>query len=92
MIENIEKYDIVLLLYEDERNLTIKDVLRSYLEDDNDLKIALIVGPEGGFSDDEIHKLISCNRVKCVTLGKRILRTETAGLAAVSMLVYEFDL
>jgi len=45
----------------------------------------ILVGPEGGFSDEEIEELKE-NGAKIVTLGKRILRTETAGFAAVTML------
>ncbi|MGB4588134.1 MAG: RsmE family RNA methyltransferase [Clostridiaceae bacterium] len=45
----------------------------------------ILVGPEGGFTDEEIKELEESG-AKIVTLGKRILRTETAGFAAVTML------
>lgn len=55
------------------------------------LKIAIVIGPEGGLDDTEIEKFIS-NGAKVITLGNRILRTETASLAILSNIVYEYDL
>ena len=56
-------------------------------------RIAVIIGPEGGFSEKEIAKLSACGiSVQPVTLGKTILRTETAGLAALAMIMYELEL
>ena len=52
--------------------------------------IALIVGPEGGFTALECQKALE-NGAQIVTLGRRILRTETAGLATLSMLVFCLD-
>ena len=93
IIENIEKYDIVLLLYEGEQNLTLKSVLIDFKQrNKSSFNIAIIVGPEGGFDESEVEVLKECSNVKCVTLGKNILRTETAGMAAVSMINYEFEL
>lgn len=51
-------------------------------------KISLFIGPEGGFSSDEISMLSSYNVVSA-TLGRRILRTETAPIAALSIIMYE---
>lgn len=51
-------------------------------------KIGVIIGPEGGFSENEIEKAAQ-NGIKSVTLGPRILRTETAGLTVLSILAYE---
>ena len=55
------------------------------------LRVALIIGPEGGFSEGEIEKLKAAGAAT-VTLGKTILRTETAGLAALAMIIYELEL
>lgn len=54
-------------------------------------RIAVIIGPEGGFSDKETEKLCGIG-TELVTLGKTILRTETAGLAAIAMIMYELEL
>lgn len=55
------------------------------------LRVALIIGPEGGFSEGEIEKLKAAGAAT-VTLGKTILRTETAGPAALAMIMYELEL
>ena len=80
---------LVLFLYENEKNTTIKEVLRSLPEKPK--RIKLIVGPEGGFSLEEAEQLKK-RGIPCVTLGKTILRTETAGLAAIAMCMYELEL
>ena len=49
--------------------------------------VAIFIGPEGGFDDQEA-AFAAENGVIPVTLGKRILRTETAGMAVLSMLVF----
>ena len=53
-------------------------------------RVAIFVGPEGGFDDSEVEAALSME-TKPVTLGRRILRTETAGLAILSMLVYVLE-
>ncbi len=52
--------------------------------------IGLFIGPEGGFEVSEIEHAIE-NKIQPITLGRRILRTETAGLAALSMMVLMLD-
>ena len=52
--------------------------------------LAVFIGPEGGFSEKEIGMAMEAG-AKPITLGKRILRTETAGLAILSILMYEFE-
>ncbi len=91
IIENIEKYDIVLLPYENEQSVTLKQCLNA-LDKGKISNIAVIIGPEGGFSEAEINSLINVPNVRIVTLGKRILRTETASIATISMLTYEFGM
>ena len=51
--------------------------------------IALLIGPEGGFSEEEI-KLAITNQFQSIQLGPRILRTETAALAAIANLQQKF--
>ena len=52
--------------------------------------IAVFIGPEGGFEEREIQTAISAG-IEPVTLGKRILRTETAGLTVLSWLMYHLE-
>jgi len=49
------------------------------------------VGPEGGFASEEI-EFAKASGIELVTLGKRIMRTETVALAVLSMLLYEYEL
>ena len=53
--------------------------------------IAIIIGPEGGFSEKEAQQIVEAGG-KSVSLGKTTLRTETAGLAAIAMTLYELEL
>ncbi|QHI71093.1 RsmE family RNA methyltransferase [Aminipila terrae] len=89
MVSLLEGFDLVLFPYENEDKTTIKDVLRG-LEHQPET-VAIIIGPEGGFSDKEADLLKSIN-TECVTLGKTTLRTETAGMAALAMVMYELEL
>lgn len=52
--------------------------------------VAVFIGPEGGFSEGEI-SLAAENGIRPITLGKRILRTETAGLAVLSWIMYQLE-
>ena len=52
--------------------------------------IALIIGPEGGLEESEVKSLASRGG-RAVSLGRRILRTETAGMAAIAMILYELE-
>ncbi|CUH94148.1 hypothetical protein P22_0210 [Propionispora sp. 2/2-37] len=74
----------VLVLYEGEQGQGLKQVLLSQQV----LSYTLIVGPEGGFAPEEISGWQQ-KKASIVTLGSRILRTETASLAAVSIVMYE---
>ena len=53
-------------------------------------RVAVFIGPEGGFSDEEAEEAVQAGFVP-VTLGRRILRTETAGMVVLSWLVFELE-
>lgn len=82
----LANYDIVLVPYENEKTVTLKEVLNKLPK--TNLKIAIIIGPEGGFDEKEIQMLEQSN-CKIVTLGNRILRTETVAIAMTSVIMYE---
>ncbi len=88
--ELLTGYDLVLIPYENEDETSIKDVLRS---DDAAAagNIALIIGPEGGFAAEEVERAAAAG-AKAVSLGRTVLRTETAGPAAIAMIMYEKEL
>lgn len=79
----MNKYDLVLVPWEEERATGLKKIWSDNVEN-----ILLVIGPEGGFPIDEIDYLKKYGG-KPITLGPRILRTETAGLVALSMILYE---
>ena len=83
-ITAMSKMDLALIPYEKAGDMNYtRDIL---CELSRYSSIGVFIGPEGGFSDEEISKAIQ-NNIKPITLGKRILRTETAGLAILSMMV-----
>ena len=53
--------------------------------------IAIIIGPEGGIDTKELN-LLEDNGAQVASLGKRILRTETAPIAMLSMILYEYEM
>ncbi len=88
----LKDYDLILFPYENEENTTIKDCLRGITgSGESPETVAIIIGPEGGFSDREAVMLDGAGSRR-VTLGKTILRTETAGPAAIAMTMYELEL
>lgn len=97
-IINVEKicnlsknYDIVLVAYENEKEIILKDELRKINKENRDtIKIAIVIGPEGGLDDKDVQKMAE-NGAKIVTLGKRILRTETVALNMISNIMYELE-
>ena len=90
----IKQYDIVLVAYENESKTTIKEELkkiRKMYDSKEIIKIAVIIGPEGGIDEEEIN-LLRNNGAKTITLGKRILRTETVALNILSVIIYELEI
>jgi len=78
-------YDAVLAAWEEEGDLRLSKALHQLLAQTPQPKaVALIIGPEGGITPAEIGLLAGAG-ARCVTLGKRILRTETAGLCALAV-------
>lgn len=84
-INHLLSEDLAFVLYECEENKNLKKLLT---ENKNAKTIGILIGPEGGFEPGEIELLHSFG-IQSVGLGKRILRTETAGEAVLSMIMYE---
>ena len=78
----------VLLLWEDERKTGIKEVLQRGREV-NPGRIMILVGPEGDWSLPEVEQVLSAGGLP-VSLGPRVLRTETAGVVALALIMYEW--
>lgn len=88
MLANSNKYKLKLLPWEGESLQTIKNVLQKTKNVDS---ILVTIGPEGGFSSNEVN-LAKSFGFETISLGKRILRTQTAGPAVLSMILYEMEL
>lgn len=86
----IPEYDTILLAYENETEHFIKEELLTIKNTKETLKVAVIIGPEGGFEESEVLELKEAG-AKVVSLGKRILRTETVALQVASIIMYELE-
>lgn len=84
--EELKLMDLVVVPYENAENFGVKSLVKNI--DKSIKKLGIIIGPEGGFEEEEINKLKD-NGAYIVTLGPRILRTETAGFVCGSLLQYE---
>lgn len=84
-VEILKNSDISFVAYECEDKNTLKNVL---LSKENPKTVAFLIGPEGGFDVSEI-EFLKNSGIAVISLGKRILRTETAGEAVLSMIMYE---
>ena len=80
-------YDLVIAPYENEEHCYLKSILTSL--HGSKLKIAIIIGTEGGFEETEINQLKDLGVVS-ISLGNRILRTETVALVLSSILMYNY--
>lgn len=85
-IETIQQSDVLgILFWEKEKALRLKEFLKGV---DPKRKIGLVIGPEGGFSEDEV-RFADENGIQSVSLGRRILRMETAAIVASALVFYE---
>ena len=83
-----EELDVALIPYENERGMTAtRETIEAIRPGQN---IGIFIGPEGGFSEREIALADACGMQR-ISLGKRILRTETAGLATLAILMYQME-
>ena len=84
---NFKDYDLILVPYENEKEIFIKDILRNLKV--KPTKILYIIGAEGGFEKEEIDYLRE-KGAKIISLGKRILRAETAAIVTGGVIINEF--
>ena len=83
-----EQLDRVLLPYELAEGMKeTKKVITSILPGQS---VGIYIGPEGGFEKEEVDRALE-QGAEAITLGKRILRTETAGLAALAVLMFHLE-
>ncbi|MBU0672256.1 MAG: 16S rRNA (uracil(1498)-N(3))-methyltransferase [Candidatus Margulisbacteria bacterium] len=89
VLKQKKDYDLALIPWELEQEQTLKSVLTTALRTPS-TTILILIGPEGGFSQKEIDLAKEAGFTP-ISLGKRILRTETAGLAIMAMINYQYD-
>jgi 16S rRNA (uracil1498-N3)-methyltransferase len=93
MLREAGKEAVKIIFWEEEKRRTLKQVLQS--EENNDIKdFFLVIGPEGGFAHEEV-ELAESMGFTSVSLGRQVLKVETAALAILSIIQYErcvFDL
>lgn len=90
VIKNSENFNVKLIAYEGEKNTTLKSVLAPLPHDRRNISIAMIVGSEGGFSAEEV-SFAQENGFSAITLGRRIMRAETASIALAAAIMYEME-
>ncbi|ERI90244.1 RNA methyltransferase, RsmE family [Clostridiales bacterium oral taxon 876 str. F0540] len=86
LLSSLKDMDLIVVPYENEDGFGVKNLINSLNKEVKN--IAVVIGPEGGFEESEINSLRDLG-AQIVTLGPRILRTETAGFVCVTMLMYE---
>ena len=87
-IKQAEELDVVLVPYENERGMeATREAIRAIKPGQS---VGIMIGPEGGFEDAEI-ALAQENGIMPISLGRRILRTETAGMTVLSVLMFQLE-
>lgn len=79
---------LALIPWEEEHGQSLREALRAHGQQGK--TVVLFIGPEGGLTSEEV-ELAQQHGVQSVTLGQRILRAETAALAAVANVMYELE-
>ena len=87
-VEYAMQCDVHLVPYENERGMQGTREALSTIKAGT--SVSVMIGPEGGFAEDEIAQVKDSMQV--ISLGKRILRTDTAGIAVMSMLMLELEM
>ena len=82
------KLDVTLIPYELERDVKrSKEIIRGIQPGQS---VGIFIGPEGGFEKEEVEAALAAG-ASSISLGRRILRTETAGLTVLSLLMFHLE-
>ncbi|PKM57340.1 MAG: 16S rRNA (uracil(1498)-N(3))-methyltransferase [Firmicutes bacterium HGW-Firmicutes-3] len=88
MMKQLEKMDLVLVPYENAEGMAYTRTILGQLKGAKN--IGIVIGPEGGFDQEEINHLMA-TEAKIISLGRRILRTETAGMTLLANLMIQIE-
>ena len=83
-LELAKTFDLLLVPYEAKNGM--QDTVDALEQIKSGMKVGILIGPEGGFEESEIEKALDMG-AKVISLGKRILRTETAAITATAMVM-----
>lgn len=86
-IEMSKKFDSKMIFYENEEKSNLKKFINY---NRNCTSMAFFVGPEGGFTSEEV-AMAKSKEIRSISLGRRILRTETVCMAVLSIIMYELE-
>jgi len=86
LVPEFDQYDLVLYACLNDTTIPIKEAFKGFKSG----KILIVIGPEGDFTPEEI-ALVRTGNCKFVSLGRRVLKSDTAGLFALSVIGYEFS-
>ncbi|NBI29471.1 16S rRNA (uracil(1498)-N(3))-methyltransferase [Chengkuizengella marina] len=90
LLNVIPKVDVSFVFYENEDQIYLKDKINGKkVDNETTHTILMVIGPEGGFTAKEILELEEAG-CQSVSLGKRILRTETAAMVGLTCVLYEY--
>ena len=81
---------LLLFCYEKETEDNLSEILHAYKNCDCEKNIIILIGPEGGFSEREVREIKNCGGVS-VSLGKTVLKTDTAAISALAIVQYELN-
>lgn len=81
------EFDLAIVAWEEESETTLREVLRTNV---GAKSVLLIIGPEGGLTEEEVDMAKDAGAVS-VSLGRRVLRAETAAIATSAIVMYELD-
>ena len=85
MKDEVKQLDRILVFYENEKTKNLKSISKLQVNK----SLGIFIGSEGGFSEEEIKYFEEHHQAETLTLGKRILRCETAAIVAITLLLYE---
>jgi 16S rRNA (uracil1498-N3)-methyltransferase len=85
VVQSDYKNSLKIILWEDEKRIGFREVINRSMHNNDTI---VLVGPEGGFSAGEVELAEGCG-YQPVTLGRHIMRTETASIYVLSVLHYE---
>lgn len=88
---NLKNHSINIFAYENEKEKESLHDTMDFIKKKKYKNISIIVGPEGGFDYEEAKLLKTFDTIKCVSLGTRVLRAETAVIDLISIIMYELD-